>query len=245
MRGLLYREFVQNKATLLLVAAVGLFLCFPLVMMVTPSSSPDTHGSMDVMLPLMSVFIYVCVYMLVGAMLENLFTPDENRLWHSFVMAAPRGVEEILWVKYEFLMIVFGITAAAGFFVDQLLSSLAGVYSSTAVIHMIGFFWLLFTASFDIPFLIRFGSKRGGIVKAFCILAVLLTAAVYALFGDISMFGSAESLYEFILGILRGELPKWCHVCLAVLPFLICGMYYISYRLSCKLYRKGADAYAE
>ncbi len=242
MRGLLYREFVQNKVTLLIMAGTGLFLCSPLFMMAT---SADENSGSESVAELLSVFIFICVYWVVGTMQENLFTPDENRLWHSFVMAAPGGVKEILWVKYEFLMIVFGITTAVCYYVDLLVFSIAGVPSVSPAIHAVGFFWLLFVAAFDIPFIIRFGSKKGGIVKGICMLTVLLGAVIYALFGDISMFGSMDALYEFILGLLKGNFPEWLHVCMAVVPFLICGLYYLSYRISCTLYRKGADAYAD
>lgn len=240
MRGLLYREFVQNKWTLLLMAGTSVFCCMPILLF----SSNGTEAKEAVILLLLGVYLFI--FGMINLMEENLFAPDETGLWPCFVQSTPSGIQEFLWVKYEFILIVNGLALVLCHIVDLLCSAIYDITIGTVAVYIIFFFWQVLMSSFDIPFTVCFGSKRGGTIKAFCMLALILLIIVYALFGDLSMFGSPDIFYEFILGILEGRsVPDWLLGVMGIFPFAACGIYYLSYRISCKLYKKGAGHYGE
>lgn len=76
---------------------------------------------------------------------------------------------------------------------------------------------ILFLNAIEIPFIVRFGYRKGVNLKAVIFVLVIAAVGIYFLFGDISMFGSWEDFMQFIIDILNGRrggtiLPLKCGV---------------------------------
>ena len=94
---------------------------------------------------------------------------------------------------------------------------------------------ILFRA-IDIPFTYRFGSKKGSFIKLICmvILAILICAVLVLNVDNMDritemvrkVFNENNSSLILSLGLI---------VCLA--------LYYLSYRITCRLYLKGVEQY--
>ncbi len=70
----------------------------------------------------------------------------------------------------------------------------------------ITFFYIqLLTVSIEIPFVVDFGSKVGSMIKALTFILVILVVVVYALFGDLSIFGSIDSFYDWLFNLISGN----------------------------------------
>ena len=106
----------------------------------------------------------------------------------------------------------------------------------------------------SLPFVIRYGSKRGVNIKVAVILIIALCIGIYALFGDISYFmkgeGFVNQIQEAVMNIngnevadklLKQDASKL--LIASLIPHIIVGLYYLSYRISCKLYLKGTEEY--
>ena len=75
-------------------------------------------------------------------------------------------------------------------------------------------------------------------------LLVMVIAFEYIFFGDLSIFGSPEKILELFEKLSDTSLMTDISlVLLAVFPYFAVGLYYLSYKLSCKLYLKGAEEY--
>lgn len=106
-----------------------------------------------------------------------------------------------------------------------------------------GFFMLiLFLNAIEIPFIVRFGYRKGVNLKAVIFVLVIAAVGIYFLFGDISMFGSWEDFMQFIIDILNGRRGGTILVAVSALaPFMIGLFYVLSYKISCKMYVKGVE----
>ncbi|MGN1090763.1 MAG: ABC-2 transporter permease, partial [Huintestinicola sp.] len=110
---------------------------------------------------------------------------------------------------------------------------------SAALLIMFIFSIMLIFTAIEIPFIVRFGSSHGIQVKGAAFAVIVLIIAIYFLFGDISIFDEPD-----ILAAIEEKLTN--AVSLGIIA-VICGgaipLYYLSYRISVKLYKKGAEIY--
>ena len=61
-----------------------------------------------------------------------------------------------------------------------------------------------------------------------------------------SIFGSMEEFVEKIMNIMLNQnYPAWTMIAFGVFSFVAIAAYYISYRISCKLYLRGVEDYAK
>lgn len=94
----------------------------------------------------------------------------------------------------------------------------------------------ILSRAIDIPFVYRFGSKKGSFIKLICmvILAILICAVLVLNVDNMDritemvrkVFNENNSSLILSLGLI---------VCLA--------LYYLSYRITCRLYLKGVEQY--
>ena len=91
------------------------------------------------------------------------------------------------------------------------------------------------------PFLIRYGGDKGLATAGIALGAVVFTVIVYFLFGDIS-FLYVDDPMGAIMELLTSEGMLFIT---AILPYISLLLYYLSYRISLKLYRKGAEDYGQ
>lgn len=231
MRGLLYKEFVVMKPW------IWLLLVFQVVVTVTCMFTGNLYGVGDetVMIHGMCYFL---MFFIAGTMNAELFRNDEKQLWQSFVGSTPQGFRGQIQSKYYIILIVNLVVMLTCFVTDcaviLMLNDMGS--SATAIIYMI-FCVMLIGNAIELPFIIRFGSANGLNIKLCMIILVPLLIGLYALFGDISMFLGKDFL-EVIKAIFSTATAIWIQ---ALLPFAAMGLYYGSYRLSLKLYRKGAE----
>ena len=106
------------------------------------------------------------------------------------------------------------------------------------VLQLIVFIQIFFRA-FETPFIIRFGSKKGNIIRMVFMGTIVLIILTYALFGDLSIFGSVEDLIKWFQDTFSENIPMFLRISPAVILFL----YWISYKISCFLYLKGGESY--
>jgi hypothetical protein len=129
------------------------------------------------------------------------------------------------------------------YILDIIISAAYGITGGTGlVVGMILFYVQLFLNSLEFPFMVRFGSRAGSVYKTAVFFVFIFILLVYALFGDLSVFGSIDKVYELIFGMLSGEaFGGGTLLVLSLCPFIAALCYYFSCKFSCKLYLKGAE----
>ncbi len=173
---------------------------------------------------------------------------DEKRLPVCFAIASPVGVKGYVKSKYlSNLLIPFGIMCIS-LFTDLIAVAIADLQmeeaeptSFTSMIMLL-FQVIILLNAIELPFMFRFGVKKGANLKAAFFISILAAAGIYFLFGDISMFGSMDDFMQFLLDVMNGKRGGTTLLAIsALMPLVTLALYYLSYLLSCKLYLKGVE----
>lgn len=173
---------------------------------------------------------------------------DEKRLPVYFAIASPAGVNGFVKSKYiSTFLIPFAVMniclltdltacAIADVSTDEVqATSFMGIYTSM-------FMLILLLNAIELPFMVRFGVKKGANLKAVIFVSLIAAAGIYFLFGDISMFGTMEDFMQFLIDLSNGKRGGTAMAAVSALAPLVTGtLYFLSYKLSCKLYLKGVE----
>ncbi|MBQ3841533.1 MAG: ABC-2 transporter permease [Ruminiclostridium sp.] len=242
MSGLLYKNFRINRTSLLF-SLITQLLCSAVILLVCffQGGKPfDEEGANS------AVLIFSLLYYL-GSMLpamatSEIFRTDEGKTACSFAMALPTGAKGHVESKYYFILIENLIIMFIGFVTDTLTVALTGGTVSLTMIVVMIFCWRMMISSVEIPFMIRFGSQRGMSIKGAVVGIILMLGWIWFLFGDISFLLDSDDPFEaFIEFMQSGDIIFW----LSFFPYISMIMYYLSCRISVKIYRKGAETYEQ
>lgn len=234
MGGLIYKDFLTNKKSIfIMLGAVfysGIMLFLPNLM--------ENEDNMEMFTSLYELPMLMLVFFITGAFQGNMLKHDESKRWAYFITSTPM-LKKHIEAKYWFMLIIsFGTLFIASIF-DAINCIVMGS-DTLQIITVILFCIQVIMRSIELPFLMRFGSDMGGYYKAGVLVLICIIALIYFLFGDLSHFGSMDAFYEWFFKSISGE-NMTLMVIVAVLPFIAFGMYYFSYRISCRLYLKGAE----
>lgn len=247
MAGLIYKEFMVNRKMILSIIAVVVIMSFAIIFM--PSSSPVLDG--------VSIALPFCLFLgidfvLVGEAVQNgTFDADERKKWADYIISSPMTDKGQVFSKYCFSMVCSAVLILWSIFLDAVINAVYNVTISGITQMAIVIFFSLTTLarSIEFPFYIRFGKKYGDKLRSFLGMFLLFIAIVYMLFGDLSIF-ALDKLKEFFTFLLfpspEAEMPVAAQILMGViylLPAVSMIAYYVSYRISVKLYKKGAECF--
>ncbi len=243
MLGLLYKDMILKKRLLILLA-VGLviFSAFAGGIAFISRNSPDEDNDYAVrtIAMLYLVFIYAA-----DAIESSLFGIDETRGWMSFITSSAMGARGQIKAKYLGTLLLSSFVAHWCYFTDifaLVISDKVGGMLSMTVITM--FFVQLTFKAVEIPFVVYFGEKNGNNVKVGILLILIFAVGIYFLFGDLSLFGSMDDFMKWLTELITGEGGSEAMLKIsAVVPYISIALYYFSYRISCRLYTRGAVNY--
>ena len=243
MQGLLYKEFIQNKQNLF-------YLFFSILALSSIVFTPDIFPSEEnaevskEFHALLGAFVYVLDFFLLNSFQPNFFQCDENKKWSYFAVSSPKCVTGVVWTNYVFVFMITVINFILCYVIDIFSMSLTGDKTSMLLLYAICFFVHIFFSAIDIPFMLRFGTKAGILYRGILFLFVLLFIIIYALFGDLSIFGSVDNFYEKIINFTGGDtIPEILWLIIGIFMHGAVLLYYFSYKISCKCYLKGVECY--
>ena len=234
MPGLLYKELHNNPKKLILILTTLLSILTTAILLAVKEELDDSSG----VLMIFSLLFYV-IYLLPSLTGETLFKNDESRTCSAFALSLPQGAKGHIEAKYAYLFLIhlsiYLITALANLITSAGSKGTVdfGVYLSTL------FFLRLLIAAVETPFVIRFGSSKGPLIKSATVLVVMLILYCYVLFGDISWIkNSVDPLNSLIKWFGDGKYIKW----ICIFPFFSILIFCLSCRISISLFRKGAES---
>ena len=233
MTGLVYKEWKQNRWFILSMIPCGFAPLLALLLLREQITSVDNIA--------LRIGGLIAGFLAAGALQLLVLRGDDCKLWGYWITATADGYKGFLRVKYE---MIFGMIVLFLFslqFVDIGYCAVAAdmgaedIGSISSIALLLGFMQILFRA-IDIPFTYRFGSKKGSFIKLICmvILAILICALLVLNVDNMDritemvrkVFNENNSSLILSLGLI---------VCLA--------LYYLSYRITCRLYLKGVEQY--
>ena len=241
MSGLLYKNFHINFFSFLF--AVILAVICGIVNIV--SAALIVPLSSDEQIIILSSILFCSVYfvfMLVSLIVNTIFQGDENKTCCAFALSVPQGGKGHIEAKYWYILIQFTTVMFIMFISDTIVFGITDRMVSLTKIIMLLFCIRLFLIAIEIPFLIRFGSQKGNAIKGLTIIFIIMLIMIYFLFGDISW-------------ILKGDNPiialmEWLNNGKQILvislfnPFSLL-VYWLSCRISVRLFKKGAEDYEQ
>lgn len=235
MRGLLYKEMLSYKIEAIIILWVELMLTVVYISM-------PVIGIEGEELVMLATLCHWISFAIVGLLNCEVFRHDERKAWTSFAMSLPQATKGVVQSKYYMVLIVNTIMLFLVFLMDCILVGFSGdIAVSTLLVAMMIYCWRMFLSAVEIPFILRFGYMSGMWVKGVVLGIVLGSVVVYGLFGDISFFLEGNVLEKIKTLFVEGN-AIWI---LAWIPYLTVGIYYLSYRISLKLYQKGAENYEQ
>lgn len=248
MKGLLYKDFVLFKKAFWTLLGVGAFIllvfCFGVAEMNTAFGVPSPEHAYDITVG--NAMGYFCFFILLTPLSSSLFTPDEKPTTVGFLFSTPQAAKGQIQSKYYFLLILnLGILLLC-FITDTIIMGKVGEYASSASLACMLFFCMnLIFLSIRVPLHVRFGSAMSFPVQIAGIALITSGILLYALFGDISLFFSLTEDYTLLDAIIEYLSSEKVIFALSLVPYIAVAMYYLSYRISLALYRKGVETYEQ
>ncbi len=245
MKGLLYKDYVLFKKALWTLLGVSAFIlivfCFGIAEM---NISLGIHSPEDALgTTAANAMGYFCLFILLTPLSASLFTPDEKPTTVGFLFSTPQAAKGQIQSKYYFLLVLnLGILFLC-FITDTIIMGRMGEYAASASSVCLIFFCLnLILLSIRVPIHVRFGSAMSFPVQIAGIMLITCGILLYALFGDISFFMEDHNLLTVIMEYLSSEKVIFAF---SLVPYIAVSMYYLSYRISLALYRKGVETYEQ
>ncbi len=261
MNGLLYKEFRQNRGVLITIAAVPL-----LSLILLPMFGFIDFGNLSAFsfarvwtdindVPLLRMLMVLLGAFVIGFIVSLIFNADESKKWCYFAASLPGSAEKVIYTKYVFTFMVLGLFFLSQTFWEMVLQHTCyGACkietSSLIYVFTVDFFVQLLFRAVEIPFFVRFGVKRGSSARLIAFFALIFLFMVWVLFGPLpdSFDELLDSLAALMLGAAEeqtqpNKLMEYGYLVLGFLPYAAVIAYVISYKISCKLYLKGAEQY--
>lgn len=249
-KGMLYKELRQNRLMLIFAAIVPILLtsypfCFPAIGAMTGSTGID-----EIFETATNIYIRMLMYVtgifVISGLMSEVFKGDDKKSWAYFIVSSPQGVKGFLYRKYVTTFMMNLIYMVSGIFADELLMTVnyfvTGRESEASIssLYLLGVFFLMSISALDIPFTVRYGSKKGSMVKIIAMLSLcIIGTAVFSLMPD----NIQTKLTETVISIFNGKGNDTLMLILSLLPYIAFAAFLYSYKISCKVFMKGVNEY--
>lgn len=249
--GLLYKELKQNRLVFILAACVPVLFtvfpfCFSAVEVMTGSADVNKMFEMSTNL-IIRVLMYVVGFFAVSGLMTEVFKGDDRKLWAYFVVSLPQGVKGFMYRKYVITFMMNLIFMISGILAEHLLATVNYFVTGTELavnmqgLYISGVFILMFTAAFDIPFTVRYGSKKGSMIKMITMLSVL--TAVIAVYSFLLPENIRSRIMSAAAALLNGQGGDTPTLILSFCPYIALSAFLLSYFVSCRMFIKGVNEY--
>lgn len=243
MKGLLYKNFMTFRVHILalgLMLVLSALMCIPYAFVEISNIKSGITDPNTSTFTIYMIMMFFVTFFLIRPLSGELFATDEKTITYNFFFSTPLSAKGLIQSKYYFILLLdLGILFGC-FLIDIIVMAIMGEYAvSTLTICVILFSIMLILMAIRIPFFIRFGTKMAPEVQTLYIYIFICIGTVYVLFGNISFFFE-ENILEALMAYLQSG--KVIFV-LSLLPYVAVLLYYLSYRISLVLYRKGVETY--
>jgi hypothetical protein len=236
MWGLIYKDFCVCKKNIVMSAISTLMvsILFVIVSNFLFDLISETDDNVYFAIILLQVTGYLCIFLSWIDIVNTFIAVDERTVWVNFVSSSVTPKVQIQ-SKYCEGIIIAILLCSWCILADSISVAIFPENSSLSSFAMVFMFTLIIVWSLEIPFTVAFGSKYGGYVKMAIFLLIFATVIIYTLYFDTdALFSKFEQLITSQDGTLMLTFN-------AIYPYVACILYWISYRVSCRLYLKGAE----
>lgn len=249
--GFFYKELRQNRQGILLVVLLpaALQVLIALMLLFVELTSPEflSNGVIAILTNSLVRCIGTAIAAFcVSGMLTGVFLGDDKKLWGYFVVSTPAGIRGAMYSKYLLLALMNVLYLAAWYVTDCCLATLRYFAVGEEAPSLLGlyvavFFLLLLLSALDIPFIVRYGAKRGSIIKLIYMLSLAILFTV--IFAMVLPETIRDRLIQKAIDLYHGQVSTGMLLAVGLYPWGALTAYCLSYKLSCKLFLKGVNRY--
>ncbi len=246
MSGLLYKNFRLNLASMIFSLITAAFCCLTMLLVclfafVLPGKTPEADDMQSLTFGFAAC--YFLAFWLPSMASSTLFQVDESKTCCAFAMSLPQGAKGHVEAKYYYILILNLSIMFITFVSDTVTAMMTGGMTDNTLVIVLLFALVLLLSAIEIPFMIRFGSQRGMAIKGAVVGGIIIFALLYLLFGDMSWLLESDNdpLTALMEWLQSGDMVFW----LSLFPYVSVIAYYLSCRISVKIYRKGAENYEQ
>lgn len=266
MTGLIYKELRQNRKALW-----GIVLCAPLMTLIfvglcsIPAIAPNMSaqelladifgrgGEDGPAISMIHIYCAVVPFVVSGVLALMVCEQDEIKKWGYFTASHPKGIAGALYAKYVLIFLMSLIALVSVTINEEVLILVDHLVFGTKPEEMFSYqtlyillaFFQLFLRMFDIPFIVRFGKKRGESLKVAIIGGLMIAGFIYLLFGPLPGEDGEffVQIYDWCAAFVNGKAQEYIYFIFDGFLWATIIGYYLSYKISCKLYLKGVERY--
>ena len=246
MTGLIYKECKQNRFFLIATIVLPLFVFFlPVVILRRDGSLVMTVQRLTTEGGQTARILFIIIGCLVaGAMQTFTYMGDDSKKWSYFIASNPEGVKGYIYTKYMLILgmcmlFVFSMEMSDLLYGAFFFRVTKQSYQSMSTFFIVLFYFQLFLRAIDMPFMIRFGMKQGSMIKMLLLLVALFIILVVFAANPSTMIAFGKAIES----LTRNEKENVMLVVTGLFPYVSIGTFVLSYKISCKLYRKGVEHY--
>lgn len=238
MLGALYKDFICSKKLLigLTAGSVGIMALFNILIIANEGQYTDKEKPLWILCP------PLILYIVWRTMTVSFLQADEKRKTAYFTISSPDGVRKAVGEKYIAAFIVTLIWYLICSVVTSLFVDIMGLEIPVSTVLMPFVFISFFQNAFDLPFYFAFTTKNGGIVKTVSLLGLIGIGLIYMLFGDLSIL---DRLKNSDFNIIEMLMSNKAILIMDIIFAVSLVLYYISYRISLAVFKKGVDRYVK
>lgn len=247
MTGLIYKELKINRFPLIMLLLF--FIITPTLVFGGSHYSKDNSFPDPVAAILFGLFFCIISYMILGVFESGFIESGDKKVWAYFIKSTPQTEKGEIAARY---MIVFALTLGL-FLLLTLVNLILSVIWIEIPLFTLPVIYVaaiqLMILSIQFPITLRFGHKTGLYLRVGAILLALIIFGILVLYSKaFSIEKLTEKLmlfYEDILGETGNTVPKSFIILQKILNTLCIAapvLYFISYRISCRMYLKGVEA---
>lgn len=238
MWGLALKDIYVGKKDLILYSSIILLLS--IIFLIPWSVEAIDYAS--ILLPVGKYLSIVIGFCCLGAIQQGFMAADEAGGFRNYMCTTPLLSHGVVRERYVMNMFSGLILNAWYYFAVHLQIAMTGQNCGEDILVFALFYFQLFMLSLEMPFYFRFGVQYGNYYKTGIVCVFLFLLLAFGLYGDIGNGNSPDSLLErfitWVAGLDTMQLQKGGFALVAFAPWFSMLCYYVSYRVSCKLYEQ-------
>lgn len=232
MWGLVLKDIFCNKKDILMASGgVLFFTAFTLVM--TFIKTELVTDMPDLVISLVQIMGYTGIFLSFSDVVTSSIAADERSFWVNFISSSPCTFIGQIQSKYCEGLIAATFCMNWCMFLSFIGYAISDVKFSNIYVEIM--FIYIFILAIEIPFNIYFGSQSGKYVKIAFMVMLIMAFAIYEFYVP----NADDNLHTLVDKLLNMDYS--ISITASLFPFISTVLYFISYKISCKLYLKGAE----
>lgn len=236
MRGLIYKDLYLIKSKVIagslsiLVIIISMYVVYATV-----------SGKVLFPTEMAAVITDLMIVMYIGVLSYGyIIKADTKKQWGFYGMALPGSAKLIVGAKYMTVFIMYLISYIICVLNDLMIGLFFGKAVDMSLLVLMFMLLQMFLNAIEMPLAFRFGTDKAAGIRIFITIVIVLIISIYLLFGNIEWLMAVKpDAISLELQRLINRLTLINYIEMAVFTHLMVLAYYISYCISCKVFRKG------